>query len=242
MKRFLILSIVLFFTVGFTSAQIVDIFDENGNIITNTTIKFYNVPQTTDPIDVNFKLRNNSSNEISIKIARAIVGEAVIGSTSQICTPNTQSNNGVCYMPSKDITNPFTLKANETSGEGGHISFKQGPNSGETTIEFTVMDVNDTFSSSFILMFSTFPPTAVYTNLAREFSVYPNPASNSFKIKHNFGNDAVVEVYNMLGKLVFKENSNSGVIDCSRWENGYYFCRLYNQGKIEKTIKIVVAH
>ena len=83
------------------------------------------------------------------------------------------------------------------------------------------------------------------TNPLNDFSVYPNPAVNTFTIANEYGPSSYVEIYNVLGMQVNRINfSETGdvKIDCSGWEKGYYFCRLYNDGKIEKTIKLTVTH
>ncbi|PLX08171.1 MAG: hypothetical protein C0596_07690 [Marinilabiliales bacterium] len=78
-----------------------------------------------------------------------------------------------------------------------------------------------------------------------EFAVYPNPAVNSFVVSNDFGPNSYVEIYNVLvmqvSRVDFSSNGETE-IDCSNWEKGYYFCRLYNNGQIEKTIKLTITH
>ena len=120
-------------------------------------------------------------------------------------------------------------------------------------LEFTqVNDIHD-------FMIYTYPeggnPTAVFSihinttgisNIAaNSFNVYPTPANESFTIENGFGKNSYVEIYNVLGQVVkhvASDNSNRISINCSTWKNGYYVCRLYKDGKAEKTVKVVVAH
>lgn len=80
--------------------------------------------------------------------------------------------------------------------------------------------------------------------LKNDIKIYPNPAINSFTINYAFDSKSYVEIYNVLGKVVERVTPVSGqtyTVDCSKWEKGYYFCRLINNGKVEKTIKVVVT-
>jgi hypothetical protein len=80
---------------------------------------------------------------------------------------------------------------------------------------------------------------------ANSFNVYPSPANESFTIENGFGKNSYVEIYNVLGqsvKHIQSDNTNNISVNCSDWKNGYYVCRLYKDGKAEKTVKIVVAH
>ena len=87
--------------------------------------------------------------------------------------------------------------------------------------------------------------TGISTVAANSFNVYPSPANESFTIENGFGKNSYVEIYNVLGQTVKRipsDNTNSISVNCSTWENGYYVCRLYKDGKAEKTVKVVVAH
>ena len=108
-------------------------------------------------------------------------------------------------------------------------------------------------------MIYTYPtggnPTAVFTIhvttvgistvAANSFNVYPSPANESFTIENGFGKNSYVEIYNVLGQTVKRipsDNASNISVNCSTWKNGYYVCRLYKDGKAEKTVKVVVAH
>jgi hypothetical protein len=242
MKRIILLVFSLFLVVGILSSQTIDIIDSTG-VVTNTTSKVYNVaPGTTYEYKVD--LKNNTSNQVEVKMHAYGEGGTINDWVVSFCTPITSAGGGLCGMPNSPSAK-ITLAANETTSTPGSIKFTQGSTSGEAIVKIEIADINGSFSDSFIIIFSTGFPSSISSELVKEFSIFPNPASDNFKIKHNYGPNAVVEVYNMLGKLVTKVKSDfvNGVnIDASKWDNGYYFCRLYNDGKIQKTIKLVVAH
>ena len=51
--------------------------------------------------------------------------------------------------------------------------------------------------------------------------VYPNPSDNKIYI---LGSDQKIEVYNMIGELVYGP-SNTNRINISQWESGVYFVK-----------------
>jgi hypothetical protein len=77
-------------------------------------------------------------------------------------------------------------------------------------------------------------------NLSRDFSVFPNPASSSFKVNYT-GNLLSFEITDMLGNSVKTEViKNSEEIDISNLNEGIYFVRLKTaEGTLTKKISIV---
>lgn len=240
MKQIFLLTIIIFALSSFVKAQSFEIVNDLGENISGTTIII--------PMSINgdatphFKVKNVSAGQVSARISKSYMDGPVDGSGNNMCSPTTiLTTTGSCVTSSQ--TPIFILTAGETSGEA-HLSFDQGPNSGITTIQYKVFK-EDNVSDYKVINYTYSTLTAVNNLSADLFSAYPNPASRNFTIQHNYGSQAVVEIFNVLGKSVAKISSNSGNqinIDCSKWENGYYFCRLYNNGKIEKTIKLVVTH
>lgn len=77
------------------------------------------------------------------------------------------------------------------------------------------------------------------TNIQKEnITIYPNPTNNIFTITNSRG--AMVEVYNVLGRLVFKNQieRNKQVIDFSTFDSGVYFIKMNING-IVSTKKVV---
>ncbi len=222
------------------NAQSFEFVNDNDEVISGTTIV---IPITINgEAEPHFKVKNITGSQVSARIQKSYIVGPVEGSNDNMCTPiTTISQSGTCVTGT--TTPVFILSPNETSGDA-HIAFAQGNNSGITTIQYKVFNVdNESDYKVLNLSFSTL--TNVSLANVKSLNVYPNPAVNEFTIEHNWGKKAVIEVFDVLGKSVLKLNSNSTdkfIIDCSKWENGYYFCRLYNESKIEKTIKLVVAH
>jgi hypothetical protein len=240
MKKITLLLFVLCALVLQMTAQSFDILDLDNNVINGNNIV---VPVTVGgEADYYIKIRNNADVNKSCRISKAYLDGPAEGSFNTMCSPVTVNTPiGSCVTGTQ--TPVFVLAAREVSGDA-HIEYEHGSTPGLTKIQYKVFDDANTSDYRVVnITFSTL--TSVNTSLASEFTVFPNPAGNTFNIQHNFGPKAVVEIFNVLGKSVAKINSgaeNTFSIDCSKWENGYYFCRLYNDGKIEKTIKLVVSH
>jgi len=236
--------VVVIFSIGlFTfsaNAQSFEFVNDSEEVISGTTIV---IPVTLNgEAEPHFKVKNNTSTQISARIEKSYVIGPAEGSNNNMCTPITiLSPSGACVTGT--TTPVFILSADEISGEA-HIYYEHGSTPGVTTIQYKVFNV-DNESDYEVLNISFSTQTDVRIANSKSISVYPNPAENDFIIEHNWGMKAVTEVFDVLGKSVLRLYPNSTdrfIVDCSKWDNGYYFCRLYTEGKIEKTIKLVVAH
>ncbi|HNQ69661.1 MAG TPA: T9SS type A sorting domain-containing protein [Bacteroidales bacterium] len=240
MRKIYLILVGIIIMASFLKAQSFEFVNDSEEVISGTTIV---IPVTLNgEAEPHFKVKNITSTQVSARIEKSYIVGPAEGSNNNMCTPiTTLSPSGACVTGT--TTPVFILSANEISGEA-HIYYEHGSNPGVTTIQYKVFNVdNESDYKVLNITFST--QTSVNIANSKSFSVYPNPAVNEVVIEHNWGKKAVIEVFDVLGKSVLKLNSNSTdrfVIDCSKWDNGYYFCRLYNEGKVEKTIKLVVAH
>ncbi|WP_298878606.1 BNR-4 repeat-containing protein [uncultured Polaribacter sp.] len=79
--------------------------------------------------------------------------------------------------------------------------------------------------------------------LETSLRVYPNPAKNNFTLKFQNINNAKVEIYNMLGKVVYQNTTNNGLIEVKSGHNlssGMYFVKaLADDNKVYQT-KLVI--
>ena len=75
---------------------------------------------------------------------------------------------------------------------------------------------------------------------AQTVAIYPNPATDYFIISGQSGVD-MVEVYNTNGQLLKSQKltENNEKVFISELQSGVYFLRIYNQGKLLKSDKIV---
>ncbi|PWG06729.1 BNR-4 repeat-containing protein [Polaribacter aquimarinus] len=73
--------------------------------------------------------------------------------------------------------------------------------------------------------------------------VYPNPAKDNFTLKFQNINNAKIEIYNMLGKVVYKNATNNGIIEVKSGHNlssGVYFVKaLAENNKVYQTKLII---
>lgn len=227
MKRIFTILAVIIACASQSFAQLVILNGRNGEEnITNTTVNITN--------EIYFRVKNASSETISdIKCYLRISADenADYGTDAEWEFCSTQCGmNGGCPK--------FTLAPG--AEQEVHLAFSQ------------INAIHD-------FMIYTYPtganPTAVFsihintagisTVAANSFNVYPSPANESFTIENGFGKNSYVEIYNVLGQTVKRipsDNTNSISVNCSTWKNGYYVCRLYKDGKAEKTVKVVVAH
>jgi hypothetical protein len=75
----------------------------------------------------------------------------------------------------------------------------------------------------------------------RTFGVFPNPASGIFQINLDNGNQAQIDVYDVVGKLVAsqKASGQSTTVDIQNCSAGIYFVKVTanNQAAVQKIIK-----
>lgn len=81
------------------------------------------------------------------------------------------------------------------------------------------------------------------TTTENSFEVYPNPANDKLRIKNAELKIKSVEIFDVLGQLVFSEKQETGnkkqVIDISSLSPGIYFCKVVGEGNAIGTKKIV---
>ena len=69
-------------------------------------------------------------------------------------------------------------------------------------------------------------------------TIYPNPASSNFTIE--CANDAMVEIYNLVGQKVYSAQGKVFNVDSSNWDKGIYLVNVKDQKGAVKTQKLVV--
>ena len=76
--------------------------------------------------------------------------------------------------------------------------------------------------------------TGIEESTSNEFKIFPNPASSTFKIEHQFTDETFVSIYNIQGEKVFeiKLRNNQNSIEISNLAQGLYLVQLENKGKI----------
>lgn len=238
MKRaftIIVLILISHFIWGQSSFEVLNVQNE---VITGNTIII--------PVGIHgeaaysIKIRNISSSQISAKIYKTYLEGPAEGSFDSMCSPETQSSSGSCSTSNQ--TSTFILNPGETSGPA-EMHYEHGSTAGLTSIRYQIKNNNN--PDDFVMVILTFSTLTSVTNAQiTNFAVYPNPAINNFFVeKSNSVKKFRIEVYDVLGKIVHKSEISSSdkmQIDCSKWDKGYYFVKIYNEAKLEKTVKIVV--
>lgn len=195
--------------------------------ITNTTVNINN--------EIYFRVKNTSSSDIAnikcyLKVSANEEAVYETDATWEFCSIQCGIDGG-CPK--------FSLAAG--AEQLVHLEFSQVNN---TPCDFLVYTypTGGNPTAIFTIHFDSF--TGISNATSKSFNVYPSPANESFIIENGFGKNSYVEIYNVLGQMVkhVASDNNRISVNCSSWKNGYYVCRLYNNGKAEKTVKIVVAH
>ncbi|MBO7481039.1 MAG: T9SS type A sorting domain-containing protein [Bacteroidales bacterium] len=233
MRRIITIIVALIICVSQSFAQLVILNGQEGDeVITNTTVNIQAGVET----NYYFRVKNTGSTTIeNIKSFLLVNGQnATYGTDAifQLCT----EPGGQCGMGA--ASPKFKLDAGATKIIHLNITTM-------STTDFVISthpDGSSTPEASFNIHAGT---SGIESNFANTFNVYPSPANESFTIENSFGQNSYVEIYNVLGQMVkhvAPDNANRISVNCSTWKNGYYVCRLYKDGKVEKTMKIVVAH
>ena len=105
--------------------------------------------------------------------------------------------------------------------------------------------VDDTDARSKWQVLPTSQPLSVSNEelLKTSIRVYPNPAKDNFTLKFQNINNAKLEIYNMLGKVVYQNATNNGIIEVKSGHNlssGIYFVKaLAENNKVYQTKLII---
>lgn len=208
--------------------------------IEGVTSNYYDPLQ--DALAISCDIRNTGSTAENILVKSALQTSPA-GSINFLCWAQ-------CYGPAITLA-PASLSA-EPDGiiDAFHGYYRSNGAQGEAIIQY-IFFLEDTPSDSVVLN-AVFDPATVGINNAKVpalFSASPNPANEQFKITYaNLfdSNNAVVEVYNMLGSKVFstKLNTTSGQVEIpsNNFKSGLYLYTIRQNGKAAFTGKIVVKH
>lgn len=145
------------------------------------------------------------------------------------------------HLPSESMDEPNShgyvyYKIKPTAG------FQVGdviPNTAEIYFDFNPAVVTNTFETEFVATLSN----EKLENT--EFSIYPNPSSNSVELRfnNNLENKVEIDICDIQGKLIFSQKkllqNNVMKVDVSHLKSGLYFLKV-NNGQGETTQKLIV--
>ncbi len=177
-------------------------------------------------------------------------GDAIFGSPGTAPAPvaNFTVNEQFIGMGDQvEFTELSTCNAEtfEWTFEGGTPESSTDPN---PTITYSMagdfdvtLTVTNAFGSHTIIMEEYISvATGIAAQTLSRISVVPNPSTGLFTLENPSHNEINVMVYNVLGKLVYENNSvlSSEVIDLTREESGIYLLQLSIDGEY-KTMRII---
>ena len=127
------------------------------------------------------------------------------------------------YSLSAEETFHFTVNPNVQAGKGTITTFVFVESSDER-LEFMVTIDENVFVS--------------VTEISAETKLYPNPTNGSFTVEG--GNVAKVEVYNLVGQMIYAEQGQMININANDWNKGIYLVNITMQNGAVETKKLVV--
>lgn len=78
------------------------------------------------------------------------------------------------------------------------------------------------------------------TQEIKGFEIYPNPVSDGvFRIKTFKNVERTIDIYDLLGKLVYFKTTKKNLIDVSTLKSGIYIIKVYEQGS-SATRKLII--
>ena len=237
MKRFFILTTIMFFVGIVINAQIT-IQDYSGLDLTNTTAVL--------PVDedYHFQITNNGSSDITFvvevtafSVPADATGIAVCACGS--CTP-------ISSVPTQ-IGAATLLVAGDTYGEEGNTNYEladvrydSNGSTGDASITVRVYEQGNTSNS---VEFTLSKAAGLSDLNINNVSIYPNPAINNIVLRtgsNMIGADIILT--NLLGKVVYKHSirSKKETIDVSNFDKGIYFYSIIKNGRLFETKKLII--
>lgn len=117
----------------------------------------------------------------------------------------------------------FTLNPNSQAGKGTITTFVFVESS-DKQLEYMVTIDEDVFVS--------------VTEISAETKLYPNPTNGNFTVEG--ANVAKVEVYNLVGQMIYAGQGQMININANDWNKGMYLVNITNQNGAVETKKLVV--
>jgi starch-binding outer membrane protein SusE/F len=197
---------------------------------------------TAGTYSVEFVRSTGAYNFFTPKIG--LIGNAIggWGDSSEI---NLDTTDGITYSKNNVVVVAndgckFRLDNRWTKAWGSTV-FPSGVSA--TTVGGNIPATTGTYYVTFNRLtgdFSFGPVLANATFVTKNFTVSPNPSNDSWKIVSGSNQITAVEVVNVLGKVVYSNNSTSNevVVDATNLSNGVYFAKVTAANATE-TIKLV---
>lgn len=237
MKRFFLLTTVVFFLFVLSNAQIT-IHDYSGLDLTNTTA---DLPADED---YHFQITNNGSYDITfvVEVTAFSVPADANGIAVCACGACTPINSAPTTIGAATL-----LAAGDTYGEEGNpdyeladVNYNSNGSIGDASITIKVYEQGN--PSNFTEF--TLSKTTGLSNLnVNNISIYPNPAKNHFilKVSENIVGSNLL-ITNLLGKVILKHEirSKKETINIASFDKGIYFYSILKGNNIIETKKLII--
>lgn len=238
----LILS-VAFVIAGFS--QSLQISDNQGVIPNNSEIIQAGSPQVHE-ITTSLNVKNTSAGNINVLCRKT---EILMMDSTEV----TMCWGGACWPAKIHLSpEPTLINAGQTSTEFvGHYSEVNFHNfkPGVSVVRWTFFDrENPADSVTVVIKYTSYPLSIPETGIRNSMTdIYPNPASDRATVSYQPGTyDGEILVRNMIGKTVFQQKVTGGagkmVINTTDLPDGIYFCSMLADGKVVKTMKLIIRH
>ncbi len=243
----LIIATVCIMSMNINAQTTIELRKKSDNsLITNGSSDNITIEEGSSATDYKFYIKNTGATTISTRVKWEFLGaDGLGGNVHTFCYPLTSLSEGSCTMPGGTETPDIILAAGEQPAEAAYGTIIKIGTATSVVVKYTVYEVgNETNAIEFTVTYSEESPNSINETSTKEFSVYPNPATDILNIHNEYGSNSHIEIYNVLGSLVERiesDFSNTISIDCNAWEKGYYFARLYSNNKIEKTVKLFIT-
>ncbi len=223
-------------------AQNLSLSDANGPIAPDGYVYVWGDSGTYTTFYSHIFVTNGSAGSIDVKVKKTEVS-VISGSENSFCW-------GQCYIPSVFVSpDPIPIDAGVTD-EGSFIGdYKPKGNLGQTTIRYTLFDMNNTNDSVAVYVVYGATPASIQTRpVSIDFSnAFPNPASHNVSFNYDLsGNTGSAElvITDLLGGEVFStplaNEKGKLTVDVSYLNEGVYFYALRTNGKSQFTRKLIV--
>lgn len=234
-----ILLLLISFSV-YLGAQNFQIFNLEGNDISNTTIDIFGSTADLELLE-EMRVQNMSAANHQVIFKKNHV--SIVENTENfICV------GASCYPNSIMASSPFIVFAGMPQTDIASCHYRPNGEAGSSTILYTFMNADQTgYPGDSVTITVNYTIT---TNIdepdATSLRVYPNPATNLLKLNYQVSSvkDSWFTIYNLLGNAVktirLEKTSASLNIPVSELEAGIYFYSVSVNGKAIETSKLII--
>ena len=164
-------------------------------------------------------INGNYSSMAPIEVTDIFEVENPLGEAYLVINPEHE----LPYSLGAEETFHFTLNPNVQTGKGTITTFVFVESS-DKRLEFMVTIDENVFVS--------------VTEISAETKLYPNPTNGNFTVEG--ANVAKVEVYNLVGQMIYAEQGQMININANDWNKGIYLVNITMQNGAVETKKLVV--